>query len=1090
MFWDLLGLSSSLSGSLLSHAQSLHGGMVILKEGISTKTLNKFSTLRTSGKRSSLTPFRVERHHSAPVSAVCFHSSGEVCATGCWGGKLCLLNLSIIKAENIQVEEVDENGKRVPRSANPPQASSPYEVQSFQLNCAIRSVQFVPSMMILCAVACFDGDIYLFDHAARSQSLHIEHSHNHPMTAMAFSLDGRWMATADEQGSLHLSFAGVAGTVASIFNGHKGAITALQFDPAREDVLISAGEDCSVQMWSTVRKEKKKLLSAHGLVVTALTVSSAGDYFVSAAADGTAYVFKQNLEQPSSRKANPCESDTAFVPSFLLQHDGHRISMVTTALYDTRIIVGTVHGNLYVWSSSPDFSLRSGRLLHKVSVSRYCPYPIIAIDVNDGPLQTEPTPTTDALLREEPSKNRSKYAYITSMTFNGEIASFYIFDDSISHTFREKMLADAGFQGVREEEDYEEDEQKYVLPVTRSLVSWLGSKAEVQPLSKHMRAFRFGEELIDSFPLFARYKKSPPGRASDEKRSEGIQPIASQFSIGVGRRSLFLISHTDSYAATLTVHKRMFNIMNDEPFATELQLAEEEVFVAVSNCHRDESTPQLRFSVATSEGNIFNLHLLYNAESLCMVAESGVVAAQKYVRATVHSRLCLLKNSLNERVDGSVGGGESIPLSERLLVQCLDVSFPQECDTDDSVMYLFVGCDDGSTHLLVQQKEGEHVYFKELAVYYGSSSLSAITTVNCRDGSGLDPQPPRAPNFFWVVGDALGNVYQLCLETNFDAVPKEISELREKRNANESTPLELARLAVQHCMAAAPPTTIGPDHGQEASLAPELKEQGGPRGQYQNGWSWRSKNFGDWLTDVNFDAIESDLQTVNPPPTAVKKKRPVEEGCLSKHYRTDFNALLSEVAPNSTQLYNAPEEKPEDGFSFLAPIQLGEAHSFVQTDPIAEMDWLLTNGEGDVQLPLNEFQKAPSMLPSLVNKTPFAPVAETMSELQGTLPLANEAALTLQGKYDEEYHNGGEAQSPALCTETDLKDAVEVEEDYFAIINATVPTNLSLKEKREWCGKQNEVLREAFRVQKYNKEARGALEVYNKRAIQGAQLSF
>src|SRR5207249_4679803 len=88
--------------------------------------------------------------------------------------------------------------------------------------------------------------------------------HAHWIAAVAFSPDGRLLASATTAGLVQVWAAG-SGKLLAELEGHRGPVTALVF-PDRE-TLLSSGRDCSILAWD-VRK-----VEVEGLPPLTLTVA-------------------------------------------------------------------------------------------------------------------------------------------------------------------------------------------------------------------------------------------------------------------------------------------------------------------------------------------------------------------------------------------------------------------------------------------------------------------------------------------------------------------------------------------------------------------------------------------------------------------------------------------------------------------------------------------------------------------------------------------------------------------------------------------------------------------------------------------------
>src|SRR5262249_55747479 len=142
-------------------------------------------------------------------------------------------------------------------------------------------------------------------HGAR----HTLAGHGSPVTAIAWSPEGSFLASACEQrvrypfpylkyvssrnplqpgervrsGSVRLWRADT-GRECAVLAGHEGSVHALAFHPNRK-ILASAGDDGAIRLWNPVTSEARGTLTGHRGIVYALAFSADGRWLASAGQD-------------------------------------------------------------------------------------------------------------------------------------------------------------------------------------------------------------------------------------------------------------------------------------------------------------------------------------------------------------------------------------------------------------------------------------------------------------------------------------------------------------------------------------------------------------------------------------------------------------------------------------------------------------------------------------------------------------------------------------------------------------------------------------------------------------------------------------
>ena len=93
-----------------------------------------------------------------------------------------------------------------------------------------------------------DGTIQLWDTARPQTSPVVLSGHTLPLTSLAFSRDGQWLATVNADGTARLWDARHAKNAPIVLSGHHGAINAVAISPDSR-WLATAGEDHTARLW-------------------------------------------------------------------------------------------------------------------------------------------------------------------------------------------------------------------------------------------------------------------------------------------------------------------------------------------------------------------------------------------------------------------------------------------------------------------------------------------------------------------------------------------------------------------------------------------------------------------------------------------------------------------------------------------------------------------------------------------------------------------------------------------------------------------------------------------------------------------------
>jgi WD40 repeat protein len=121
--------------------------------------------------------------------------------------------------------------------------------------------------------------------------------HTKEINAIAYSADGRWLASASSDQTVRL-WDGSQGQVCAVLEGHTAWVSAVAFTPdpghpsgAGRHLLASAGADQTIRLWEVPgpggRPRLRHVLRGHAHWVWSMAFSPAGDVLASASVDNT-----------------------------------------------------------------------------------------------------------------------------------------------------------------------------------------------------------------------------------------------------------------------------------------------------------------------------------------------------------------------------------------------------------------------------------------------------------------------------------------------------------------------------------------------------------------------------------------------------------------------------------------------------------------------------------------------------------------------------------------------------------------------------------------------------------------------------------
>ncbi|WP_073910811.1 NB-ARC domain-containing protein [Streptomyces sp. CB02009] len=109
------------------------------------------------------------------------------------------------------------------------------------------------------------------------------------VTSVAISPDGTWIAAADTDGTVHIVDA-VTGLVRITMAGHTGALRSVVISPDGT-WIAAAGRDTVIRIWDVVTGQERRILIGHTESISSISISSDGSWLATSSDDKTVRIW-------------------------------------------------------------------------------------------------------------------------------------------------------------------------------------------------------------------------------------------------------------------------------------------------------------------------------------------------------------------------------------------------------------------------------------------------------------------------------------------------------------------------------------------------------------------------------------------------------------------------------------------------------------------------------------------------------------------------------------------------------------------------------------------------------------------------------
>jgi WD40 repeat protein len=204
------------------------------------------------------------------------------------------------------------------------------ERATLQQQAAIVALAFTPDGKLL-ATGCEDGTVHLWNMDTQRELSTLK-GHTRPLCYMAFSPNGRTLASAGRDSTVRLWDVAERSAIATL-KGHTGEVFSLSFSPDGQK-LASAATDSTVRLWDVAGKERPNVLRGQRGVVLAVAFSPDGSTLAAGGGDGTIRLW---------------DPGTKDIVAMLRGHTMGHIRALAYAPDGQTLVSGAEDGTIKVW---------------------------------------------------------------------------------------------------------------------------------------------------------------------------------------------------------------------------------------------------------------------------------------------------------------------------------------------------------------------------------------------------------------------------------------------------------------------------------------------------------------------------------------------------------------------------------------------------------------------------------------------------------------------------------------------------------------------------------------------------------------------